>query len=954
MKSYIIKNKNEIFVIILFILLPFVFFRDVIHLDKIVFGSEDSIRYYISLRSLLENSIKQSELPFWNPYILNGFPYISSPDIYIFYPLAFILDMILPIVLSYNILILIQYSLGGIFFYFLLKEYNLNMWACVLGGIVFAYSGNMISYRGLAIFSNTVIWFPLVLMFLEKFRKDKKFVNLLLASIFYSFAFFGGFQQIFIYFSIIFFLYIIYFALIDIKNKSYFFLQANIIFVFVIILSLVQLVPTIELVKNSFARSNVSYDFFTLDSFNPKLSLMFFSPYVFGAKNPDPSGIPHFLGWFGLNDSVEMIRYFGISTLPLFFFIFIKKDRKYYFWIMVLIISFILLIGKYNPLYKILYHVPIFNMFRAPARHWAEFGFAYAILIAFGFNNFIEVKNSKFKKVTIANIFLIGFISLGFIVFCLLYKIDFYKKYIDKFFVHAIKVDYLNKSLDIRNFAVYVPIIISFILIFILILTIFKKNKIVYTILIFFVFVDLFLFGHFDEKNKVNIFYNLEKNKVLVNNIDNQSKNKYFRLLTVSDFPKNYFYYPNRNVAIGINYSNGYSPLIIKDYAYIYNIKDPTNYGWFQYTDWESLLKNNVIISLSNIKYIVIPSIPNKEKNINSVFKKPLFKKKDTILSSENLNYYITNRLINLKNIKVSYVNNKEYIFVFEGLDSFIEIPIKIKSDSKYLISFDIKKENIINDELVFDFYSNGYDSPEQQFSLDNYDLDYNYIKITKILKSGNVPKNENILFRIRIKNTGRVSIKDLNIFEVEELESKNNYSIFDIDNNSIILSNDNFVPRFYFVENVVEVKSIQEVKNILWAPQILGEENLFNPQSVALVQNIDFEKKKFQISKSQLKLVDYRNNFIKLKVKTEGDAFLVFVDSYYPGWRAYIDGKEIKIYKTNGIFKGIYIKSGEHNILFKFTPQNFWIFFGVYIFGHLLIIFFIIFLKIKNFYIKK
>ncbi|OFW63190.1 MAG: hypothetical protein A2Z35_06325 [Actinobacteria bacterium RBG_19FT_COMBO_36_27] len=67
------------------------------------------------------------------------------------------------------------------------------------------------------------------------------------------------------------------------------------------------------------------------------------------------------------------------------------------------------------------------------------------------------------------------------------------------------------------------------------------------------------------------------------------------------------------------------------------------------------------------------------------------------------------------------------------------------------------------------------------------------------------------------------------------------------------------------------------------------------------------------------------KESFI-LETVSEDDSFLIFSDTYYPGWRAYIDNVETKIYRTNGIIKGIYISKGEHTVLFKYVPSYFWI----------------------------
>ena len=51
--------------------------------------------------------------------------------------------------------------------------------------------------------------------------------------------------------------------------------------------------------------------------------------------------------------------------------------------------------------------------------------------------------------------------------------------------------------------------------------------------------------------------------------------------------------------------------------------------------------------------------------------------------------------------------------------------------------------------------------------------------------------------------------------------------------------------------------------------------------------------------------------------------ALLVLTESYYPGWRAFIDGEEVPILLTNLMFQGIVSPAGEHRIEFRFEPDS-------------------------------
>ena len=45
----------------------------------------------------------------------------------------------------------------------------------------------------------------------------------------------------------------------------------------------------------------------------------------------------------------------------------------------------------------------------------------------------------------------------------------------------------------------------------------------------------------------------------------------------------------------------------------------------------------------------------------------------------------------------------------------------------------------------------------------------------------------------------------------------------------------------------------------------------------------------------------------------------LTYTDAYYPGWRAYVDGKEIPIYLANDAFKAVVVPPGSHLVRFEF-----------------------------------
>ncbi|MEE8380426.1 MAG: YfhO family protein, partial [Thermodesulfobacteriota bacterium] len=59
-------------------------------------------------------------------------------------------------------------------------------------------------------------------------------------------------------------------------------------------------------------------------------------------------------------------------------------------------------------------------------------------------------------------------------------------------------------------------------------------------------------------------------------------------------------------------------------------------------------------------------------------------------------------------------------------------------------------------------------------------------------------------------------------------------------------------------------------------------------------------------------------------RTQSPGQSFLILSDTYYPGWKAFIDGRETTIYKTNGIVRGTFVSPGTHLVRFVYSPLSF------------------------------
>jgi hypothetical protein len=122
-----------------------------------------------------------------------------------------------------------------------------------------------------------------------------------------------------------------------------------------------------------------------------------------------------------------------------------------------------------------------------------------------------------------------------------------------------------------------------------------------------------------------------------------------------------------------------------------------------------------------------------------------------------------------------------------------------------------------------------------------------------------------------------------------------------------------------WFVKAVAFKKTPLEIMNAL---------TTFNTKDSALVEDASRGLVKFDNvndTSAIISLVKNENDIIEYTSKASTARFAVFSEVYYDaGWKAYIDGKETTIIKTNYALRGLSVPAGEHKIKFEFKPGSY------------------------------
>lgn len=123
---------------------------------------------------------------------------------------------------------------------------------------------------------------------------------------------------------------------------------------------------------------------------------------------------------------------------------------------------------------------------------------------------------------------------------------------------------------------------------------------------------------------------------------------------------------------------------------------------------------------------------------------------------------------------------------------------------------------------------------------------------------------------------------------------------------------------RSYISFNPVMVSTLEEVKDML-------TDNDFLSKNTALIEN-----KKLLISDTEpvnynIRTVSDKNDRLEFATESPKDGIFVLSDTYYPGWKAAIDNKNVPIERANLNFRALYLPKGKHVIDFIYEPLPFY-----------------------------
>lgn len=327
-------------------------------------------------------SLRQGELPLWNPGLFSGVPFLANPQPALFYPPVWLL-LAFPAAKVAAILLVLHLWLAGWGMYGWLRREGADEWGAFFGALVFAFNG----YFAVRLFAGHLgvvmvqAWLPMILWAYHWALERGRLTAALLGGVPVALSLLGGHTASFLYVGLALAAYALYYAWEKWQAAGapraglWPIVVAGVMVLAGLGLAAVQLLPTTEFLRLS-TRQETSYAFAADHAWPPGYLLTLLIPNFFGRLGD--------IGYWGDGIYTELIYYAGVLPLFLALALGAAARARHHLRPFLLVLGgagLFLALGPFNILHRLAFNfIPLFRVTRAPARAGFLFTFAVAAL----------------------------------------------------------------------------------------------------------------------------------------------------------------------------------------------------------------------------------------------------------------------------------------------------------------------------------------------------------------------------------------------------------------------------------------------------------------------------------------------------------------------------------------------------------------------------------------------
>lgn len=333
-----------------------------------ILGRGDVLLYFYPYWQAAASALRAGTVPLWNPHLFMGVPFLANSQIGFFYPLNWLVWLVLPTPYAVSASIVIHLVIAGMGCYLVARNHwQLSPMAALVSALLFALGGYLTAQAEHINQLQGLAWLPYLIWLVGDGVKMPALLRSLLLALFFALQLLAGHSQS----SFITGIGVGLYALSQHPFANFQRLKPLLAAILIAIgLTAGQLLPTLELTSFSSRQGGLSVSEVLSFSWHPLLVGRAILP-AYGQ-----SLFTEYVAFLPL--SAWLLAVVGMAwswqqqqkkALPLFLLFFLGG---------------FLALGRFNPLYWLLAELPGFDLFRVPARWLVWFAFSAALFAGIG------------------------------------------------------------------------------------------------------------------------------------------------------------------------------------------------------------------------------------------------------------------------------------------------------------------------------------------------------------------------------------------------------------------------------------------------------------------------------------------------------------------------------------------------------------------------------------------
>ena len=552
----------------------------------LVFG--DNYSLMVPGKIFTAHWLKQGILPFWNPHVFSGMPWIADINQSVLYPSTLLFVLFSPVV-AFNLLLVIHAFLAYVGMYLLAKRWSQShLWALLAGALwMFStqISGSMNNFSTL----QSLVWLPW--LGYVGLQVTKNFKTKVLFSVVVLLQFLGGYPQHVLY-GIAAAVFLSWLR----KDTSYkkWFQYWGVTAVLTVSVSAAAWLPFINMLQHSTRMEQTSSQAL-VGSLQPAMLIKFILPYFF--DNPSV-GMKWGPAWSGQpNVGIYMTWMGWVAIVTSIFSLFKKRNKEIALFATAVVSTLIFSLGQYLPGFDVVQkNIPLFRIARYPSMIMIITNLILILWVAQAFKNW-QLSKKLYKRLSWIGLIIFGSSLVGLSIWYFYFP-QFWQQvdsliHISNSPFHTLARDQVIFGQIVKNLAINSAF-------FIVSLTLFYRKKLLPLILVLSIEIlintqGLFYFApasiyDIDSSQAQQISKKIENNRILTRNsnqpytdygsyweamvvrapfsdsfVDEKELREFNHVQALRDGMT-----PNWNMVYGVSTVHGYTTLLPQDYAHLW------------------------------------------------------------------------------------------------------------------------------------------------------------------------------------------------------------------------------------------------------------------------------------------------------------------------------------------------------------------------------------------------